>query len=313
MKAKKPVKHIFVVGCPRSGGTWTALLLACHPAIVAAPQTRLFLALAQLEEWWQRNCSSLFSIFGVGFEGLGLDAAKARSRSARLMTRDEFLNICRHFATAQFDKIITHKPGAEFVVEQTPEHINVAPLILAVLPDAYILHVIRDPRSVYASLYRAARSWAPEFPRDRVSIASMWPTQIALGRSLAERTDRYLELRYEALKDHGAVELKRVFDWLELPADAELCERAVESCRIEKIKKKGKAPDGFFRRGSTDWESELSRSEIKLVEYCSKDLMEKLGYPRKLPNLRGPDMHTRLHNARTRFARILNREQRKTP
>ena len=27
----EPVKRLFIVGCPRSGTTWTALLLAQHP------------------------------------------------------------------------------------------------------------------------------------------------------------------------------------------------------------------------------------------------------------------------------------------
>ena len=270
----------------------------------------MFLALSQLETWWRRNCGGLFSRLGVDFTGAG--AGSSMSREGGLLSRAEFHGLCRAFAATVFEKIAGMKAGARVVVGQTPEEVRVSELLLGAFPEAYFLHVIRDPRSVFASQRSAARSWAIEFPRNRVERARLWSADVAAGRRLAEMTGRYRELRYEALLSDTAAELKRVFEWFELTADAALCQKAVAACSLDNLKQNQRAPAGFFRKGSaTGWREELSRAELKLVEYFSRDLMEQLGYEPALPTSPRPPLEVRLHETRERLLPPLRRLSRR--
>ena len=50
---------------------------------------------------------------------------------------------------------------------------------------------------------------------------------------------------------------------------------------MQKLRKKGNMPEGFFRKGSNEsWRSDLSAAEIQSVEYLLADLMDELAYER---------------------------------
>jgi hypothetical protein len=277
------------------------MLLARHPHIVAAPHLRLFFALSHLQTWWQKNCGALFSRFGVDFGATR--RGEAAPGAERLLTRDEFLGLCRAFAAPVLEKVASMKPGARMVVSQTPEDLKYADLLLGVFADARIVHVIRDPRSVFASQRSAAADWAQGFPASRVERARAWATDVADGLRFSELTPRYQEVRYEKLLEDGAGELRRLLEWLEVPIEAGFCESAVDACSLEKVKAAQKtAPSSFFRKGSSSgWREELSRRELRLVEQCAGSLMDRLGYERALPREARPLIEIALHDLRKRF------------
>lgn len=283
-------RHLFIVGCPRSGTTWMQLLLAQHPDVVTSQESHLFLTyLRPMMRAWEREGE-----LPPGRRRVGLSA---------VLDRDEFRAACRAFTDAVFEPIIATQPAAKLIVEKSPGHSLVADQILEILPDAAFVHVIRDPREVVCSLRAAGRSWGTNWaPNNVTDGARMWNERVAAGLSVAGLTGRYFEVRYEELARDAAGVLARVCDFLRLPVDADFCREAADACRIDRLRKPGDGaglvspwrlagePEGFFRQGRTEgWRDELTKSEVRRIEHIVSPLMANLGYePETAPGKRRP-------------------------
>ena len=198
------------------------MLLSQHPKVATTPETHLFSAyLKHLGEAWERHKS-----------------LKRRIGMIELLSDDDFYQMCGAFAGRVFQKIAETNPGAEVVLEKTPDHVHYAPLILRLLPEAWFLHIIRDPRSVVSSLVAAAQSWgAGWWSSSIVDNALQWSSDVKLGRQIATLTPRYYEVRYEdLLGDAGPKTLQGIFAWLELPADLAFCQSALKACSIDQMR-----------------------------------------------------------------------------
>ncbi|MFQ5615233.1 MAG: sulfotransferase, partial [Anaerolineales bacterium] len=288
-------KLVFIVGFPRSGTTWTMWLLGQHPAIIVCQQAGFFHALQPIYRWWQDAGGMGKSVHN--FSALRIDKTPAgtgqSSKLSSLLSLEDFYAPAHALGRNVFDQIASYGPGVQVVVEQTPENLALIDLILDIFPDAYILHVIRDPRSAYASMRKAVFSWADPggFPSNPVEVARIWGSFIEHGKRASQATNRYREVHYETLLKNGPSELEQIYSWLDLPADHAFCQKAVEESRIGKMQKqKGLGKKGFFRKGIAEgWRDELSSSEIRVIEYIAGDLMEQLGYTRAFdPTSRKP-------------------------
>jgi len=273
------VKHVFLVGCPRSGTSWLQLLLAQHPEVATTQETHLFNRyLSPLHQQWER-----------------FKAAKVPLGGRLILSDDEFAGLSADFARKVLQRIADTNPSATVVLEKTPDHVRHAELILRLLPDAYFIHLIRDPRSVVSSLCAAGRSWGHRWaPRSVVPAANGWCRDVSLGRRIAQLTDRYTEVRYEDLSgERGAAVLDALLTWLGLPANDEFSARALAACQIDHLRQGGEGVRGyeslkrharFFRKGTaTGWKDDLSPKEVRVVEYLAGDLMQALEYQREIP------------------------------
>lgn len=140
------MNRAFVFGAPRSGTTWVQLLLARHPKVATAQETHLFgRYLKGLWEGWRWDEEERAE------RGVGI---------SDLVTEEEFLDLCRGFSDAVLERIARRVEGAELVVEKTPGHARCLGLVRKLYPEAHLVHVLRDPRAVAASLLRASRTWA---------------------------------------------------------------------------------------------------------------------------------------------------------
>ena len=270
------MKHVLIVGCPRSGTSWLQLLLAQHRAIATTQETHLFNNyLSVLEQTWQR--------FPAVDPNIGM---------RRLLSDDEFYQLCAEFAKAVLGRIADGNPNAEVVLEKTPGHVRHGPLILRLVPDMYFLHIVRDPRSVVSSLCAAAQSWARgQWASTNVARnAQIWRSDVTLGRELGTLTPRYREVRYEdLLGEHGPGTLASLLAWLDLPVNDDFAPSAFAACQIDRLRAGGegvrnfdtlsRSQPNFFRKGQVNsWKEDLSPSAIRVIEYMNRDLMEIYGY-----------------------------------
>lgn len=271
-------KKVFVVGCPRSGTTWVQLLLAQIDKVATAPETQIFAYyLAQFERQWR-------------IEQQDPDSSQGKAGLSRVLSEAEFEAVCRTSALAVLEKIRSSRPGSTVVVEKSPKHALHAEFIKKLFPDAYFLHVIRDPRDVAVSLKAAAGSWGASWaPRSAVAAARMWVDHVEQARRIADGAGTYCEVLYESIRSDSVAQLTGVIDWLGLDVDHDAIERAVAACEFKELRKlKGsdqmplpgtKSPEGFFRKGEVGgWRTELSKSEVRAIEYIAGPLMRELGY-----------------------------------
>lgn len=288
-KSANGIKTVFLIGHPRSGTTWLMWLLAQHPAVVSCNHAGFFHALQPLRTWWTQRTpfAKNIHVFRRTAESQ-VEAEYTKINLAEQLDEAQFTALARPLTESVFQAIAAAKPGAAVAVEQTPENALFFDWLHPILPDAYFLHIYRDPRAVAASMRQALRDWADpnDFPNHPVQIARSWNRYMDLGKHIQERTDRYLAISYEDLRSRGASALQGIFEWLDLDTSVEACARYLEASTIDKMKQKNRMPRGFFRRGqSGGWEQDLKASQIRMVEYISAPWMEVLGYERRFPRL----------------------------
>ena len=268
---------VFLVGAPRSGTTWLQLLLSRSPSVVTAQETHLFSAfLRSIVVQWNDD-----------------KRTGARVGVSQVLNDDEYRALLRCASGFVFAKIAQRKPSAAIVLDKSPSHVNCSREILEGWPEAHFIHIIRDPRSVVASLRVASRSWASEWASSRISInCKRWISDVSNGRQIRLATPNYQEVRFEELIADGPGTLMRILGGLGVPSNLDECQRFVDECNIANLKA-GKLDEAPFdvakmgkeswRIGTTDsWRAELSRLEIALVERLAGPLMAQLGYERAI-------------------------------
>jgi hypothetical protein len=268
---------VFVLGAPRSGTTLLYhMLLSSGGFAVFRAETHVFDLLGPrfgdfskvrnrrrlLREWL---CSKSFQVSG-------LDAAKAEDLVLHeCQGRGDFLRkIMEEIARSQ---------RAERWAECTPDHLLYLPEIKKEIPDALIIHIIRDGRDVAVSA--AKQGWFHPFPWDRereVLVAGLyWEWVVGKGRLLGQRLGSdYCEVHFEELLNHPTETLATLGAFIGHDLDYERIRRvgigSVSSPNTSFDEGEGFAPIGR-------WQEHLDPRDKAGLEYLLADTLTALEYP----------------------------------
>ncbi len=272
-------KKLFIIGCPRSGTTWMQLLLDQHPNIATAPETQIFAYyLEPMRRQWAQEQSNAGRRGSAGL--------------SRLLSESDFEDLCRTNAEFVLGKIVERNPLAEVVAEKSPKHALQANFIQRLFPDAYFLHVVRDPRDAGASLLAASRGWGADWaPHNVIDAARMWRDHVVAARHASADPDRFFEIKYEQLISDGVSQLQRIHEWLGVTTSAESCAAAVAACDFSRLQEDGnkkdlplpsaQSPKEFFRSGvAGSGLRDLPATHVAIIEQVCGELMDALGYER---------------------------------
>jgi hypothetical protein len=265
------LKKLFLVGCPRSGTTWLQIVLGSHPKISTVRETHLF----------DHYINDIYEKF------LAEEYSFAKDGLRNAVTGGQLDELCRVFTQGVLDSIAAMRPGSDVVLEKTASHIWSTRLMRRLHPDAYFLHVIRDPRAVVSSILAYGnQSWSGGQPPDVMTAAKLWRSAVTIGHiELAQLGPQRIELRYEDMTADPEGSVARVLAALDLdplPYDHE----AFSISTLKKGKPEADSRDprwenreNFFRRGTVDgWKSDLGPGDIAVIEALCGDLMAQLGY-----------------------------------
>ena len=144
-----PDAPIFVVGFPRSGTTLLQGLIGAHPRIAAPPEMHYFVRIVRHPRYWGELSDD-------GNVRRVIDAAVSSQKFANCgFDVDRIFERVRHtdrsygaILDAIMHDFAAHE-GKERWCEKTP--LQSATFIWAALPDAQVVHVVRDPRESLAS------------------------------------------------------------------------------------------------------------------------------------------------------------------
>jgi len=164
--------------------------------------------------------------------------------------------------------------GKEHCGEKTPHHAFFTETLIEWYPGASIIHLVRDPRDVVASLQRMP--WAP---KSILNNALIW----VLFNRAAERSHHrpeYLRVHYEQLIASPDQEMARICthigeEWpesLTVPTDSSTPYAWPKS-----------ALGPITRDRLQKWRKELSPREVSLVERVAGERSENYGYERSGP------------------------------
>ena len=249
---------LFIVGCPRSGTTMLAELLASTP-------------------WGQAEESHFIPKF---FDRLGdyqpLDDVGQRLRLVRDIFAERpvqswFLEVDLPAMAADlppdFASIVDHvcglrtaKEGLKTWSDKTPDYVFHLETLHTLFPQAKFIHLVRDGRDVAVSLM--AKSWGPANVYTSALYWSRCNTPSAIRETLLE-SHQYLELHYEdLLRDPEAV-LTQVYLFLGLALDSTAIQSAARTVDQDNTGK---------------WRQRLRAREIEVFERTAADTMAAYGY-----------------------------------
>jgi hypothetical protein len=268
-------RPVFIVGAPRSGTSWVQRILLSDPAVCGGQE------------------SHFFSVFGAVLQSF--DKHQTLGRNVGLPSywhESDLLDEMRRMWRKTVAPLIESRRDARLLVEKTPDHAMVLKEILELLPEARVIHVVRDSRAVVASLLAAGQTWGSHWaPKNARDAAVLWYryTRAALAAGRALRCDQYLMIHYEDLLKNGPAEIRRLFDFLGIAISDQSIGQLAEAQKFVQQRDSGspipvvhgssREPEGFFRKGTADsWREDLTAFQKLTVWRYTHKLMHELGY-----------------------------------
>jgi LPS sulfotransferase NodH len=274
VRSKAPV---FVLGCPRSGTTLLYhMLLSAGGFAVYRAESQAFNLLAprfgnfksranreRLLEKWLR--SKLFQVSGLHAETI----------------RDRVLLQCDGAGDflQTYMQEIARQQGVERWAECTPDHLLYMQEIKRQIPEALVIHIIRDGRDV--ALSYARQGWTRSLPWDRgqelLVSALYWDWTVRQGRrSGAALGAEYMEVRYEGLVGDPRETLASVGQFIGQELDYDRIQK-VGIGSVSKPNSSFSAEQGFNPVGR--WQEKMGPEQLTAMEGLIGDLLQELGYP----------------------------------
>lgn len=275
-------RPIFVVGCARSGTTLLQMMLHSHRRIAMPPETRFLMKIYN-----ERR------MFG------DLNSRENRAAVAAAIVDDE----TSKFSDLQLDKeavrkmilngpptigsaagIVFREYAAKYDKprwgDKRPNYIAYIEPLLALFPDAQIVHIIRDGRDCVASLKRMSW-WNHPF---RFSV-NKWIQAIEAGNAARQnlRSDQYRELRYEDLVSDPEKELRRLCEFLGEEFDEAMLaphKTAAHAVPKHKLENHHRAltEAKISTASSGKWREGLTGKEAALMETVAARQLRQYGY-----------------------------------
>lgn len=287
---------VFVLGCGRSG---TKLL---YHTLLSAGGFAVYYAE-----------SNAFNLLGLRFGSLARRANRRRLLDAYYKSmlfertglkpqdiEERVMNDCHN--AGDFLRIvmesIARKQGVPRWAECTPLHTLYLPLIKLLLPDALVIHIIRDGRDVAASLHRIG--WIRPFPWDRsrayLPPAIFWKWIVGKGRRYGQAMGGdYIEVHYEDVVQRPRETLAVISSFIGQDLDYDhIQQNAIGSLNDPNSSFRG---DGKEAEGQTigRWKTMFASEQIRDIEAIQGDLLRATGYtPENSPEELRPSLPVRL-------------------
>ncbi len=308
----------FVVGDQKSGTTWLMKMLDAHPEILCQGEGRLF-----GRHFRQRRRAG----WDKGYPPVSLYNAIASSEDIRswiqrsVWCRDSNVRYhlngltrvaIEHFLTYQLSKSDKRMVGDKTVLLGP----NDVKEIGTILPEAKVIHIIRDGRDVAVSVMhhtwnqaedqggtsrinpaqkakREAYRGDPQglleaggiFPDGWLGdYAASWRARVAgtAEEGPALLGENYAEVRYEDLLANPEGELGRLVGFLGADATQEVVGQSVGAATFEKLsggRKRGEEEASFFRKGiAGDWKNVFTEKNKAEFKAAAGDLLVRMGY-----------------------------------
>lgn len=284
-------KTFFIVGNSRSGTTLMMRILGNHSQIHSVNELHFF------NSWWKPDNNEVFSkqkaekmlskMFTVQHEGFFIkpNLKKYRLSVNEILNKEKDLSSINLFSS--FLQYETQKAGKKIACEKTPQNIFYLEEIFKHFPNAKIINMIRDPRSILLS---QKRKWKRRFlggdfitykemirlfiNYHPITISRLWNSSISAGEKFAGHQNVY-NFYFEDLLENPEKSIKSLFDFLDVKIENNMLE-VPQSGSSSRQDEKDKT--GIRKSRSKAWEKQLSKTEIYLCEKISGDYMKKNRY-----------------------------------
>jgi hypothetical protein len=280
--AKAPV---FIVGCPRSGTTLLYhMLLSAGGFAVYRTESHVFSMIVprfgDLSRLSNRKRLMDHWLWSDYHRLSGLQAEAIRARVLQeCCNGGDFLRIVM--------ESIARGQNVNRWAENTPEHILNLAEIKKTIPDALVIHIIRDGRDAALSLEKEGwiRPFAWDKQRNAMIAGLYWEWLVGIGRKLGRTlSSDYMEVSFEDLHRDPQATLAKIGEFIDHNLDYD----HIQQVGIGSISQ----PNTSFGKGSGDvrfnpvgrWRSAFSKEELARFEGLVGRGLKSVGYELATPD-----------------------------
>lgn len=271
-----PKSPIFIGGLFKSGTSLLRAMLGQHSTIASGLETYWF------DLNWKNKDDKFWERINMLSKFYEIDEEETHNLVDDSANVAQFLN--------SFLAKYTARLSCQRWVEKTPGNIKHLDRIFQYWPDAKVIHIVRDPRDVFASL-REAKKW------DSLDkYVALWCDFFRLAEKFkaenGNNNGQIMEIRYEELVLDPVVTMKSVLKFLGEPWEDSVAQFLGNKEDYEKVlKHAGKASTTLERLRSPltksrvgIWKKVLEKEELEELENQIKkkgllDLMHKHHFP----------------------------------
>ena len=256
-------RHIFIGGAPRSGTTLVQRILGVHSLVYAGPEFDLVPEIIKLRNQFIQKINA--------------------GRISAYMDENYVNSVFEGFITSVFQKKI-NETGKTYISEKTPSNIEAFPELLECLPNARYIFVVRNPRSIVASMLEVGRKYRkdlkmpPPFTRTTRSaveyINSLWEN----GNAALLKSNNVLVVYYEDIVSNPRKAIGAMTDFLGLPFEDGLLNIKENNWEMAEFKSgeeywytKDQLKDEIRKDATEKWSSVLSGYDLYLIDKRMKD------------------------------------------
>ena len=207
---------VFIVGMPRSGTTLIEQILSCHPAVAGAGELKTFDIVTT-------------GVTVPGHDADGWDAALIR---------------LRELGNDYIEQVWKFAPDAHYITDKMPGNFMYLGLLHLMLPQAKIVHAMRDPMDSCFSCYTLHFKDAHDYAYDLGTLGRYYRRYIKLMRHWHDvlPDGMICDVRYEDMVAEPEREVRRLLDSIGLPWDHECLKfhqnsRAVQTASRLQVRK----------------------------------------------------------------------------
>ncbi|MGB7444356.1 MAG: sulfotransferase [Coleofasciculaceae cyanobacterium] len=289
-KLTKSTQPVFIFGMPRSGTTLLRLMLSSHPNFCIPPECLFFVRLeakysrfANISPYIDDFVEDIFTADERFKEwNIQPDQLKASlaNHDSELLTYSEAMAIVYKTYLQKFS------PEATVWGDKNPAHIFHIDTILKYFPGARLVLIVRDPRSVYASLKRNEIKFPGDWKSScRANVVAVTKQCENLLRVLerAKKDQQFYTISYEKLVESSENELKGLCSWLGEEFNPVMLEFYKKNAKDKLVPSRELGWHALtlkpVAKARIDgWKDELIASELEALEALNQKNMEKLGY-----------------------------------
>ena len=261
---------IFIVGAPRSGTSLLRAMLSRHPKIGLSDETYFFYSVYRRCRTFgdladQANRQALIESYLATqrIRQLKVDLSGLRDR---LMT--EGISYPAFFATML--QFYAEAGGKVRAGEKTPHHANYVDTLLDWYPNGRVIHLVRDPRDICASLRDM-----PWGPKAATANAELW-VDLTTAAERGNGDPRFFRIAYESIVADPERTMRKLCDFVGESYDPAMLSTTPVAVADKPWFRRSREAPSKARLGL--WHQRLSPNEIRLIEAVAGPLMTSMGY-----------------------------------
>lgn len=248
---------LFLIGCPRSGTTFTANLLNSHPEVLMTSETAAFMLADDV----------------IGKASNGIKSGIVYGKQYHTLLAEMLAENYRPLLEAYYERI-AREQGRTYLSywgEKHPHMYECIGRVDAAFPDARYIYVVRDPRDSACSIADMGKVAYMDALRNWKAFSDAYEAFVS-----TVARERILTIRYEDIVENYYAAAHRVFTWLDLPVAAQVLEFVHASkgtdAHATTVRK------NFAAESRGRWQQKITKEDLAATKALVGEFMDKYGY-----------------------------------